>query len=214
MTVNLYQLTATDKDITLYWQTDFFVQNLPTGYVAVNQNDLPPNNGPSLISGSPNNFIAGRLRSFQATIPNLTAGQNPLNPLATYYCMAVCDGQQSNVMYTVTLPSNANTVHLHQPDADPKVVIVNGGASNLSVMVRSQGNPVPNVPVLFTAPANSGQVGPVGAAPQGLTCQVNSDATGLAQCLFTSGIATGDFTIQVTASGYTANGQSVVISVQ
>lgn len=212
MTISV-TLTPTNQDVTIYWNTDFLVNNTVAAYLATTIAGLA--DPAQRMTGIPANANALPDTTFQVTVPNLAGGQAPLNGLNQYFIQVQCDAQMSAVQSTVTLPNNPNTVHLHQPEADPKKINANGGRSTVSVTVRQDSNTIGGIPVTFTAPAGcGGSLGPVGGDGAGSTFLIKSDGNGLAEADFIAGNTKGSYDIDISAAGYAANSQSATVTIQ
>lgn len=188
-------VTPGTDDVDIQWESD---QTATTAmvYLADNQADL----------ADPAKRIEGVLPSpvldsvFRLVIPNVAAGETPLNPGTQYFCQAECDGIMSPIESFTTVA--VDVVHLRRPDADPKRIKANGGVSDLTVYVRKNKQGVPGTQVTFTLPSGcNGKLGPNGGPPTGSSYQASSDANGRAEAEFTSGSDKGKFKIAVDAAG-------------
>lgn len=194
------------QDVDVQWQSDQVAMDAMV-YIAASQADLD----------DPTKWVAKAVLPspvldtvFRVTLPNIAAGEAPLQAGASYFCRCECDGIDSvSEPFTTVAP---NVVYLRRPDADPRRIKKNGRVSELSIYVRKDQAGVPNVPVTFTVPSGcDGQLGPSGGAASGASFTATSDANGRAETDFTSGSATGKFKVKVETPGATDRRVRVVV---
>jgi hypothetical protein len=200
--VTIDSVQPTDTDVTVQWESDQMAFSQAVVYVAATEAGLnDPTQRMTGVGQTPDT-------EFKATVP--ADGVTFLNSGAPYFVCGVCDGVTSPAQSFTTLPEG---VHLHDPNAAP-MRIQPGGTTLLSVVVKKHKQGVANIPVTFTAPADAGQVGPVGGSPSGSSVQVNSDSNGLAQATLTAGSATGVYKVVASSPGYATNQPKIRVAVR